>query len=85
MTDNWHGIAGLAANLHGLRHFVRWKHPRVFASEHSQWEPPQVYEVWYHAGDGRAVLTGATCISIGADASLAYNCQVLARFVACCG
>ncbi|KAL0053601.1 hypothetical protein WJX82_008144 [Trebouxia sp. C0006] len=39
-----HGPIGLAANLHGLRHFVRWKHPRVFASEHSQWEPPQVYE-----------------------------------------
>ncbi len=46
MTDNWHGNAGLAANLHGLRHFVQWKHPRVFASEHSQWDLPQVYEVW---------------------------------------
>ncbi|KAL3150884.1 hypothetical protein ABBQ32_000634 [Trebouxia sp. C0010 RCD-2024] len=39
-----HGPSGLCANLHGLRHFVQWKHPRVFASEHSQFELPQVYE-----------------------------------------
>ena len=39
--------AGLCANLHGLRHFVQWKHPKVFASEHSEWDAPQVYEVTY--------------------------------------
>ena len=49
--------AGLAANLHGLRHFVQWKHPRVFASEHSQWDSPQVYEV----GPPAALLLLITC------------------------
>ena len=38
--------AGLAASMHALRHFVRWKHPRVFVSEHSEWDAPQVYEVY---------------------------------------
>ena len=37
--------SGLCANLHGLRHFIQWKHPKVFASEHSQWDAPQLYEV----------------------------------------
>ena len=38
-------LAGLASNLHALRHFVRWKHPKVFAKEHVDSYPPIVFEV----------------------------------------
>ena len=53
--------AGLCNNLHGLRHFVHWKHPRVFASEHTQFELPQVYEV-YCCPYELQVLNAVTCL-----------------------
>ena len=38
-------LAGLASNLHALRHFVRWKHPKVFAKEHVDSYPPVIFQV----------------------------------------